>query len=92
MKHHEFIYEGAAPNDYRYNLVFSQTTHEIITLPAPALFDIQARGRYFIIPDDITNYNNMLAAAHDEEIHPREAQVPQQDQYIPGPVGFFQWK
>ena len=63
----------AAPNVYGYNLVFSQATREIITLPAPALFDLQVRGRYFIMPADITNYKNALAAAHDEEIHPWEA-------------------
>lgn len=41
MQLHEFIRERVMPNDYKYNLVFNQDTHDIITLPAPALFDRQ---------------------------------------------------
>ena len=95
MKRHVFIEEYAAPNAYRYNLVFSQVSREIITLPAPALFDRQARGRYFIMPDDITDYKNGLEMAHDEEVHPWEAQVPQPGpydyHYLSGPTGFDPW-
>ena len=32
-----------------YNLVFSEVTFQIITLPAPILFDIHS-GRYFFCP------------------------------------------
>ena len=35
-----------------YNLVFRQGTCEIVTLPAPSLFDIYL-GRYIIMPEDI---------------------------------------
>ena len=38
-----------------YNLVFSQETCQIITLPAPSLFDIHS-GRYLILPEDIYAY------------------------------------
>ena len=38
-----------------YNLVFSQDTCEIITLPAPSLFDLYL-GRYTIMPNDIYTY------------------------------------
>ena len=38
-----------------YNLVFSEDTFQIITLPAPALFDIHS-GRYFVFPTDIHAY------------------------------------
>ena len=38
-----------------YNLVFSQKSCHIITLPAPSLFNIHS-GRYIIMPDDIYAY------------------------------------
>ena len=38
-----------------YNLIFSEDTFQIITLPAPTLFDIYL-GRYFILPTDIHAY------------------------------------
>jgi hypothetical protein len=54
MVAHDFI---SKDNDKRliYNLVFSQGTCQIITLPAPSLFDIYS-GRYIIMPDDIYAY------------------------------------
>jgi hypothetical protein len=50
MVAHDFITKD---DDKRliYNLVFSQGTYQIITLPAPSLFDIHS-GRYIILPDD----------------------------------------
>ena len=38
-----------------YNLIFGEDTFQIITLPAPTLFDIYL-GRYFILPTDIHAY------------------------------------
>ena len=54
MVAHDFI---SKDNDKRliYNLVFSQGTCQIITLPAPSLFDIYSGG-YIIMPDDIYAY------------------------------------
>ena len=54
MVAHDFIKKD---NNKRllYNLVFSQGTCEIITLPASSLFDIHS-GRYTIIPEDISSY------------------------------------
>ena len=51
MLGHDFISDD---KDKRliYNLVFSQKTCQIITLPAPSLFDIHS-GRYLILPEDI---------------------------------------
>ena len=84
MVGHDFIDREAPPNVYRYNLVFIQATREIITLPAPTLFDVHARGKYIIMPENVINYKNALAAA--EEIHPWDAQVPQPTQYVSGPA------
>lgn len=54
MVAHDFI---GKDDDKRllYNLVSSQGTCEIITLPAPSLFNIHS-GRYIIIPNDIYTY------------------------------------
>lgn len=53
MVGHNFI--NSRDVRFRYNLVFSQGTREIITLPAPTLFDLH-RGRYTIMPEDIYAY------------------------------------
>ena len=54
MVEHKFI---CCDNEKRliYNLVFSEDTFQIITLPAPTLFDIHS-GRYFVLPADIYAY------------------------------------
>ena len=54
MVAHDFIKKD---DDKRliYNLVFSEKTCQIITLPAPSLFDIHS-GRYTIMPEDIYRF------------------------------------
>lgn len=54
MVAHDFISDD---KDERliYDPVFSQKTCQIITLPAPSLFDIQS-GRYLIMPEDTYSY------------------------------------
>jgi hypothetical protein len=44
MEDHHFIEEPDQFNRIRYNLVFDENTHDIIPLPAPALFDSHARN------------------------------------------------
>ena len=44
---------------HRCNLVFCHGTREIITLPAPSLFDLYS-GRYTIMPDDIYTYWGLI--------------------------------
>ena len=60
MAHHHFIDGENTTMDVHYNLVFSEITHDVIPLPAPALFDPVARGGYRIMPADIMAYRNML--------------------------------
>ena len=50
-------------------------TRDIISLPAPALFDSIARGGYRIMPEDSIAYRNNQAAAK-EEPQEWDAQVP----------------
>ena len=44
MEDHQFIATDYPDIDMPYNLVFSEKTHDIIPLPAPALFDQVSRG------------------------------------------------
>ena len=66
MKDHQFIDIDDSINNIPYNLVFSEDTRDIIQLPAPALFDSIARGRYVIMPEDIVAYRNNPAAGQVE--------------------------
>ena len=66
MEDHQFIAADYPNIDMPYNLVFSEKTHDIIPLPAPALFDHVARGRYRIMPEDIVAYRKNLVAAREE--------------------------
>jgi hypothetical protein len=90
MEHHQFIDKENTDIPVQYNLVFSVDTHDIIPLPAPALFDPIARGGYRIMPEDIVAYRNNLVAAHAE---PQEwdPQVPAPQHFNIGPHGFFEW-
>ena len=66
MEDHQFIATDYPDIDIHYNLVFSVRTRDVIPLPAPALFDHVARGRYRIMPEDIVAYWNNLAAEQEE--------------------------
>ena len=54
MVEHKFIRHDEEKR-HIYNLEFSENTFQIITLPAPILFDIHS-GRYFVFPADILAY------------------------------------
>ena len=66
MVAHDFIVKDKEKR-LIYNLVFSETTCQTITLPAPSLFNIHS-GTYLIMPDDIYAYWEMTRApAHEPE-------------------------
>ena len=90
MEHHRFI-AGNYPNiPIPSNLVFSVNTHDIIPLPAPALFDPIARHGYMIMPEDMVAYRNNLAAAQ-EDPQQCDPQVPAPQHFNIGPHGFYDW-
>ena len=60
MLAHHFLAVEDKTCEFPYSLVFSVRTHDIIPLPAPALFDPIARGGYMIMPVDIIAYRNPL--------------------------------
>jgi hypothetical protein len=83
MIDHHLIDEPEPPQYICYNLVFSERTRDIISLPAPSLFDSHARNGYTIMPADITAYMN--------EVQQWDAQVPPPQYYPPGPDGYYGW-
>ena len=87
MEHHRFLARDYPNIPIPYNLVFSIETRDIIPLPAPALFDSIARGRYNIMPADIIAYRNAQTAAEVEE-EPQQwgewMPAPQLPYYHPG--------
>jgi hypothetical protein len=87
MVEHNFIDSGR--RRFWYNLVFSQGTREIITLPAPALFD-HSRGRYTITPKDIYAYWG-LTPPPAPALEPTYQWKPQEPQHHPGSNYFQPW-
>ena len=83
-----------------YNLVFSQATREVITLPALFLFDLSS-GRYTIMPEDIYAYWGLTPPPVPEPapvlapIYQWDPQQPlwdpQQPGYYPGGTDFDPW-
>ena len=79
MDHHHFLAHDRPDIAIPYNLVYSIDTRDVIPLPAPALFDSVARGRYRIMHADILAYWNAQAAVE-------VAQAPPQwDEWMPAP-------
>jgi hypothetical protein len=90
MAAHHFIDGENTTIDVPYNLVFSENTHDVIPLPAPALFDSIARGRYRIMPEDIVAYRNAQEVA-EEEPQEWDTQVPAPQHFNIGPDGYYEW-
>jgi hypothetical protein len=88
MEHHQFIAADYPDIPIPYNLVFSEKTHDIVLLPAPALFDPFARHGYRIMPEDIIAYRNNQAAAQ-EEPQQWDPHVPAPQHFNIGPHGFY---
>ena len=88
MDHYHFADIDSPNIPIPYNLVFSVRTHDVIPLPAPALFDSVARGGYRITPEDIIAYRNAQAAAEAAQEEPQQwdawMTAPQHPYYPPG--------
>jgi hypothetical protein len=75
MLAHHFLAEDDTTCEVPYNIVFSENTHDIIPLPAPALNNPIAREGYRIMPEDIIAYRNP----------PVEEESQEWDAYMPAP-------
>ena len=61
MVNHHFIVRNEQFLQYR--LIFDKRRVVHITLPAPALFDYQAKGRYVITKEEANEYERRMEAA-----------------------------
>ena len=61
MVHHQFVERNESP--LRYRLIFDRLRAVQITLPAPAIFDHQAKGRYVITREEVEEYERRAKAA-----------------------------
>ena len=61
MVHHQFVERNESPLQYR--LIFDRRRAVHITLPAPTLFDHQAKGRYTITREEADEYGRRAEAA-----------------------------
>ena len=61
MVHHQFVERNESPLQYR--LIFDRRRAVHITLPAPAFFDHQAKGRHFIAKEEADEYERRAEAA-----------------------------
>ena len=61
MVHHQFIERNESPLWYR--LIFDRRRAVCITLPSPAFFDYQAKGRYVITREEADEYERRAEAA-----------------------------
>jgi hypothetical protein len=82
MQRHKFIKYGA-PN-YNYNLMFNKKPIVPVILPAPALFDYQSKGRYYIYEREVHEYNAAVEAARLAEEAAQRASTSYYSDYYPG--------
>ena len=61
MVHHQFIERNESP--LRYRLILDKCRAVHITLPAPAFFDYQEKGRYVITREVADEYERRAEAA-----------------------------
>ena len=61
MASHQFVERPESPLLYR--LIFDKWRVFHITLPAPTLFDYQAKGRYVVTREEATEYERGMEAA-----------------------------
>ena len=61
MASHQFVERPESPLLYR--LIFDKRRVFHITLPAPAFFDFQAKGRHVITRQEVTEYERRMEAA-----------------------------
>ena len=61
MVHHQVVERNEPPLQYR--LIFDRRHAVNIVLPAPTLFDFQAKGRYVITREEANEYERRTEAA-----------------------------
>ena len=66
MVHHQFIERNESP--LRYRLIFDKRRAVRITLPAPAFFDYQAKGRCVVTREEAAEHEGRAEAARQHAV------------------------
>ena len=85
MHSHEYIVNRA--RGYEYNLTFGKYTPMPVTLPTPALFDFQARQHYYVLEEEVREYNATVEATRLAEEAARNASTSYHFNHFPD----YQW-
>ena len=65
MKRHKILRDD--PHNFTYNLTFNKDSMVDTYLPAPALFDVHNRGRYYVLESEARAHNAAVVAARRAE-------------------------
>ena len=81
LKDHKIL-KGKVDN-FTYSLLFNQTSIVHTYFPAPALFDYQSRGRYFVLESEARAHNATVVAARQAEASAPRASGSYHANYYP---------
>ena len=73
MKRHKI--PRGEPHNFTYKFLFNQISGVHTYLPAPTLFDVHSRGRYFVLESEARAHNAAVVAARQAEASAPRASV-----------------
>ena len=80
MKHHKIL--SGEPHNFTHNLLLNNSSVVDTYLPAPALFVVHNRGRYFVLESEARAHNAaVVAAGQAEPSAPRASMSYHSDHY-----------
>ena len=82
MKLHKIL--KGEPHNFTYKLLFNQDSVVHTYFPAPALFDYDSRGRYFVLESKARAHNAAVVAARQAEASAPRASVSYHPNYYAG--------
>ena len=66
MKRHKIL--SGEPHNFTYNLLFNKRPVVDTFLPAPAVFDVHGKGRYYVLERETRAHNATVVAARRAEV------------------------
>ena len=82
MKRHKIL--SGEPHNFTYNLLFNKSSIVDTYLPAPALFDVHSKGRYYVLESEARAHNAAVVAARQAEASALRASVSYHSDHYAG--------
>ena len=82
MKCHKIL--RGEPHNFTYKLLFNKDSVVDTYLPAPALFNVHNRGRYFVLESEARAHNAVVVATRQAEASAPRASVSYHSDYYTG--------